>query len=488
MTTGTAAAQSSAAVRAAAIAVESQKQGPGVSDAQRQESDRLEGQAQRETQTGRFSEALRDYAHALAVLRNASWTPVLELASSIEARVDHVMLDIGQPVTVTLASQYRVTSGAQLSLSVFLVPHSGGSGSTLAREICLARGAVIEAVRLPFSTRLRIPETAPGAYSLELRLAPLNGTAPDEMKEAFLKTAPLHIENLASEADQLRGRLAGRGASQNQAALAGAEYVLRFFERVDRGEESARRFVRYSFRQEFETANVILDELDRGRNPFQGRHGDFRRAYRSALDGTLQPYRLFVPDAYDGSRPFPLVIALHGAGGDENDFFDSYQEAPLKREVQRTGFLVVCPKGRGPSSGYRGAAERDVFDVWAEVRRDYRVDPDRVYILGHSMGAFAAWRLAAQHPDLFAGLGLIAGGGEPEEMPKLRDVPQYVVHGVLDDTVPVSQSRAMAAAARKAGADVVYIELPEAGHYNAALGQFGPMLDFFRNVARRRPR
>jgi predicted peptidase len=186
-----------------------------------------------------------------------------------------------------------------------------------------------------------------------------------------------------------------------------------------------------------------------------------------------------IPDSYDGSREFPLVVALHGSGGDENDFFESYQEAPLKPEAERLGFLVVCPRGRGPDTRYRGVDESDVFDVLAEVRRLYRIDPRRIYLMGHSMGAYATWRLAAQHPNLFAALGPIAGGGDPADMTKLRQVPQYVVHGVLDDTVPVAQSRAMVEAGRKVGAPVVYVELPGAGHYEAALGQFGPMLDFF---------
>src|SRR5262249_26640193 len=157
-----------------------------------------------------------------------------------------------------------------------------------------------------------------------------------------------------------------------------------------------RRFAGYPFVEQFAAAGAMLDDLAAGREPFSGKHGDFRRAYRSAVDNTLQPYRLFVPDAYDNSRDFPLVVALHGSGGDENDFFDSYQEAPLKPEAQRLGFLVVCPKGREPNSGYRGAAERDVFDVLTEVRRAYRIDSRRIYLMGHSMGAYATWRLAAQ--------------------------------------------------------------------------------------------
>src|SRR5207237_5700734 len=131
----------------------------------------------------------------------------------------------------------------------------------------------------------------------------------------------------------------------------------------------------------------------------------------SAVDQTLQPYRLFIPEAYTASKPNGLVIALHGMGGDENSMFDSYGGGALKREAERVGLLVACPKGRDSASMYRGSAEQDVMDVLAEVRRDYKIDSNRMYLMGHSMGAYGTWSAAMAHPELFAGLGPISGGG-----------------------------------------------------------------------------
>jgi predicted esterase len=341
---------------------------------------------------------------------------------------------------------------------------------------------VLDPRRLPFTIRFIAPDLPPGNYSLEARLAPGSDPPPEILHDILLKSITVHIESLSQTASALAERLAHvspGGTPKTQAALATAEYPLRFFERADRGEESWRRISRYPFNEQFAAANAILDDLAAGRDPFGAKYGDFHRAYRSAVNQSLQPYRLFVPDAYDGQRDFPLVVALHGSGGDENDFFDSYPEAPFKPEAQRLGFLVVCPKGGGPTSGYRGAAEQDIFDVLAEVRRDYRIDPRRIYLMGHSMGAYATWRLAARHPGLFAALGPIAGGGDPADMAKLRGVPQYVVHGAKDQIVSVGQSRVMVAAARKLGIPIVYVEIPGASHYDAVIGQFGPMLEFF---------
>jgi predicted esterase len=476
-------AQNSGTVRAAALAYHALRDTAQLPELQLREADRLDQEARQEAQAGRFSEALRRYAHAGAMLRNAPWTPAVEFASSLEVRVDHFMLDPGKSVTLSLGALYPTgrTGSEKLIASVFLAAGTGGPP-----DRALAQGALLEPMRLPFATRIAMPETEAGNYNLEVRLTLPDGGVPAGLGTVFTKRLPVHIESLSGNAEKLRARLA-RISRGNSPALPTAEYALQFYERVDRGEEGLRRYGRYPFREELERAGALLDDLEAGRDPFGAKPGDFHRAYRSAVDQSLQPYRIFVPDGYDGSRPAPLLIALHGSGGDENDFFDRYPEAPLKPEAQRVGFIVACPKGREANSGYRGAAERDVFDVLAEAERDYRIDPARIYVMGHSMGAFAAWRLAVEHPDRFAALGLIAGGGEPKDMVKIRPIPQYVVHGANDQTVPVGQSRAMVEAGRKAGAPIVYVEVPGAGHYDAAIGQFKPMLDFFARQAKGPP-
>ena len=145
---------------------------------------------------------------------------------------------------------------------------------------------------------------------------------------------------------------------------------------------------------------------------------------------------------------------------------------------------MVCPKGRDSASMYRGSAEQDVLDVIAEVERDYKVDLNRVYLMGHSMGAYGTWSIAMDHPDMFAALGPISGGGNPAGMVKLRAIPEYVVHGDNDKTVPVTQSRTMVDAGKKAGANITYVEIPGGSHVDVAAPQFGPMLDFFAKQSR----
>jgi predicted esterase len=285
---------------------------------------------------------------------------------------------------------------------------------------------------------------------------------------------PLHIEPLTGAAERLRARVAKTGRAGDP-AMPNAAYAIVLFDRADRGEVNP---ASYNFKDEFAKANEILDALEAGRDPFAGKHGDFRKAYRSKVDDTLQPYRLLVPEVYNASKPSPLLVALHGMGGDENSMFDSYGGV-LKREAERVGFVVACPKGRDPASMYRGSAEQDVLDVIAEVRRDYKIDAGRIYLMGHSMGAYGTWSIAMDHPELFAALGPISGGGNASGMSKIANIPHYIVHGDADPTVPVAQSRMMVEAGKKAGANIVYVEVPGGNHTNIAAPQFGPMLDFF---------
>jgi predicted esterase len=318
-----------------------------------------------------------------------------------------------------------------------------------------------------------LPSDASGDYNLEVRLKADGETFPPVARAGLVKVLPVHIEELAADAKRLRERLAKVKDKDNR-ALPSAEYVLDFYDRADHGEANP---LRHQFREEFATASEILDAIEKGADPFAGKHGDFHKAYRSNVDQTLQPYRLLIPETYNG-KPTPLIVALHGMGGDENSMFDAYSNA-FKPAVERGGFIAVCPKGRGTASMYRGSAEQDVMDVLAEARRDYNVDPSRIYLMGHSMGGYGTWSVAIDHPGIWAALGPISGGGDPAGMAMIAQIPEYVVHGDNDPTVPVAQSRMMVDAGKKAGANIVYIEVPGGNHMNVVAPQFAPMLEFF---------
>ena len=434
-----------------------------LTDEQSREADELGREAQQETRDGNYREAMRSYYHGMAVMHGIAWTPAYEFGSSWQARVDHAIAAPGDALTIGLSPLYILgkTTGLKMVESAALVPpQKGAPQKSVASDVLL---------NPPFSSRVTIPPDASGDYTLEVRLRVESDTGRAEV----VKTVPMHIEALAADATRLRERLA-KVKDKNNRAMPSAQYFLEIYDRADRGEASP---VRHHFRDGFAQANEILDAIDKGADPFAGKHGDFHKAYLSNVDHTLQPYRLLIPETYNG-KPAPLVVALHGMGGDENSMFDAYDHA-FKPAVEKAGFIAVCPKGRDTASMYRGSAEQDVMDVLAEVRRDYNVDPSRIYLMGHSMGGYGTWSVAMDHPDVWAALGPISGGGDAAGMAKLAHIPEYVVHGDNDPTVPVAQSRTMVEAGKKAGAHIVYVEVPGGNHMTVVAPNFEPMMEFF---------
>lgn len=438
----------------------------------RTEVEALAKQAQVAGLAGRYGEALKHLAHGTALMRGEPWTPGAVLAGGLQFSVDHALPEPGQAVEARLRPVFSPDSlpEGDVQVSLRMMPTVGGNAIALATVPDVKAAALLQ----PWTRAVTIPETvADGTYRLEVEVTGLD--AP--VRKA---TAVTVQKGLAARVAALQQRLKAVPANAPAAGVASVEYALSLRERVDRGEiEPLRPDSRVDFARELREAEAALTALEAGKSPFAGRKGDFRRAYRSTVDSTLQPYRLFVPAAYDGVKALPLVVALHGMGGNENSFFDLYANGALKTEAEKRGYLVVTPKGRGAASMYQGDAEKDVMDVLAEVRRDYLVDPSRIFLTGHSMGGYGTWSIAMNHPEVFAALAPVAGGGNPARMDAIRHIPQLVVHGDADRTVAVTQSRNMVEAAKKAGAEVKYIEVPGGNHTEIVVPNFPAIFDWF---------
>ena len=116
------------------------------------------------------------------------------------------------------------------------------------------------------------------------------------------------------------------------------------------------------------------------------------------------------------------------------------------------------------------------------------IDDDRVYLMGHSMGGYGAWSIAANNPGIFAAIAPIAGGGTPFSRPKLKaiaHVPWIVVHGEKDPTVSVEESRKMVKAGKELGVEIKYIEVPSGNHGDVVVPAFKDIFDWF-DVHKRR--
>ncbi|MBI3946767.1 MAG: prolyl oligopeptidase family serine peptidase [Armatimonadetes bacterium] len=125
--------------------------------------------------------------------------------------------------------------------------------------------------------------------------------------------------------------------------------------------------------------------------------------YVSDIDGSYQPYGIYLPQPYDPERPHPVVLHLHGFGGRMGGFGSWQREWADSR-----GWILAYPDGRG-SNNYDGIGEDDVFQVLDDLKARYRVDEERIYLTGGSMGGHGSYRLPLRHPHVFAAGAPIAG-------------------------------------------------------------------------------
>lgn len=173
-------------------------------------------------------------------------------------------------------------------------------------------------------------------------------------------------------------------------------------------------------------------------------------------------YLLFLPEGYaESDKKWPLILFLHGAGESGADLEKVKKHGPPKIVEAKPDFpfIVVSPQSR--RRGWNPDALRALLD---EVLADYRVDRDRVYLTGLSMGGFGTWMLAADHPDYFAAIVPICGGGDAADARTLKNLPIWVFHGAKDEAVPLKRSEEMVKALKEAGADVKFTVYPEAAH------------------------
>jgi predicted peptidase len=246
--------------------------------------------------------------------------------------------------------------------------------------------------------------------------------------------------------------------------------------------------------RDFAAAEAVLASSRSGADPFKTRTGDFKRHYLLEPAGEIMPYRVYVPTRYDGTRAYPLIIALHGLGGTEDGFFTNYGGVFPKLAEER-GYLLATPLGYRVDGSYgwgvgnppadpvtrqnQERSEQDVMEVLRRVRQQYNVDPNRIYLAGHSMGGIGTWRIGAKFPDIWAAMAPFAGSGAPATVERFRHIPQHVVHGDDDRTVSVQGSRGMVARMKELGMTVQYIEVPGGSHSGVVQPNARSMFDFF---------
>lgn len=310
----------------------------------RAEVDRLEKLARAANSGGNYGDALKHMYHAMAVMRGTEWTPARALESAVIVKLDRLMVDPGDSVAVKVGQMFpldeKPLGKLAASISLFKL-----RGDDVIRELKTFDAVDPDFMTTPLSAEVAVPEVETGNYRIAVQLKPAAG-------EPIVKYKTIHIERgLAADFAAAKARAAKTEATMKAkrqdallAMLPTAAYRISLFELGCAGEIT---FERVDFRDALKEANTMLDALEAGKDPLAARRGEFKKAYLSKVDNTVQPYQMFVPSSYDKSKPSPLVIALHGMGGDEN----SYLEAITGRARSRSK-----PRSAATSSRVRRAA------------------------------------------------------------------------------------------------------------------------------------
>jgi bleomycin hydrolase len=232
----------------------------------------------------------------------------------------------------------------------------------------------------------------------------------------------------------------------------------------------------------YDTASDILDYwadlenefaiFQKGKDPYAGRTGPYRRAFKSKHDRSYQPYSIRLPDDYDPAKTYPLLVFMHGSGQDEQYLLNS---------VRSNGkFIELAPYGRDRFRAYASEESQiDIVEAIEAASAAFSVDKEKVIMGGFSMGGYGALRAYYEHPELYQGVAVFAGHPNlpsewlEEEHPNFLDEkylktfvgkPVFIYHGGKDAALDVNLIKEMSLKLEKIGAIVTKSFPSENGH------------------------
>ncbi len=415
---------------------------------------------------GRFSEAGRLLAEAGNALRSAAEPPPeVRWAQSLSVRLPRRFADSKTTaLPVTLESFYPVKaeapSGAALRLTLL-----AGDGKTVL-DSCEP-----PITRLPLETVLPLKAALPLEGDWLLRAEVVAGgkvlaAVPDQTVSFAADLSP----RLAALVKGIRELPA---PAETTDALTLRELTGVLVELAD----GRTLETNYPAARLLTEAEAVLQTVRAGKPYYGGgKAGEFWLRLATGKAGTAA--RLLAPDTVKAGKPLPLVIALHGAGGSENLFFDGYGHGEIVRRCRERGWLLVAPRTEG------FAFQAPVAAVVDAVSRLYPVDRKRVFLVGHSMGAMQAVKAAQEAPEATAGVAALAGGGTVKASEGLRAVPFFVGVGTRDFLAPAA--RVLKDSLLKAGVRTVeFREYPEVEHMMVVPVALADVFALFDKAARR---
>jgi predicted esterase len=368
----------------------------------------------------------------------------------------------GEAIRLRLATLAASPVPASLTLRAW----SGEGTRVLSRvvNVTLPAGLQRQDVELPAGT---LP---PGGYAVTWELS--NAAQSGRLGLSVLP---------ATDAASLERRLDAAGRRISSGSLTTLRFELA---ELGRAQERLRpQDVATSVRVSLERLVGDVRAAEAGEDAVAARTGILRRAFRSAVDGTLQPYSVRLPAGHRAGRRYPLFVYLHGSGEDDRN--------QVGRDWFPADAIVLAPRGRGTSNFYTADhAQEDIREAIEDVVANYSVDTTRVVLAGFSMGGYGVYRTYKEDPTryralaIFSGIPRVPAGSQADapdflaqEDPALfRAIPMFVFHGGKDRNCPIEQTRTLVARLKGAGVKLAFHYEDDKGHETPG----PPTLDAFR--------
>jgi len=250
-----------------------------------------------------------------------------------------------------------------------------------------------------------------------------------------------------------------------------------------------------SFYERYESIKNLFDELKSAGCVLRAGSGTVvRRAFKSKLDDSLQPYSIRFPKKFESGKKYPLVVFLHGSG--EDDRWLKHAAPSIYDMADSFNAFILTPKGRGVSDCYtHNHANDDVIEALMDVYKVFPVNEEKIILAGFSMGGYGVYRVGYEFQKYFAGFLVLSGDpsvgrkwcgtDHPDFMQesylnKLPKKPFFIVHGKEDRNCPYKDTAAFVEKFKFINPDVVFLIDDSSGHSGADNDQTQKIIDWLK--------
>jgi predicted esterase len=244
------------------------------------------------------------------------------------------------------------------------------------------------------------------------------------------------------------------------------------------------------------------------------------RTYQFTNTSETMPFALFVSSKVTKDKKAPLIVALHGMGGNTR----SLMNRTATELAEEGGYILVCPMGYNPNGWYgmpanigggrgargatgaRGAqggtietnqtkiqqlSEIDVLNVLDIIRKEYNVDDRRTYLMGHSMGGGGTLFLGQKYGTNWAAIAAMAPaafGFQPDTLAKIKDVPVFIAQGADDTLISPAMTERWVDKLKQLNMTYEYKKIPGADHGTVITNALPDIFKFFAKHSKPEPK